>query len=309
MKQELKKYDWIDAVRGYAILLVIMIHTSLLFVGNESFHLERLTKIGDLGVTLFFIASSFTLFNSYEKRSIVDAQNTRLFFYIRRFFRIAPLYYVAGAFYIMLAHFFHTMWLSAPIEPLKVFSCFTFTNGLYLPAISYVPPGSWSIGVEMLFYLILPFLYSKIDNIKKAFWVFIFSVICSFLLQTILWFIIENFTSYAWGSLRTYELYLWFPNQFPVFCSGILLFFIVRKKMIYKEWILIFSIFLIITLSLFDYNVEFPYFFIQREYLYSVAFIIFAFSLSNTSFKFMIKPINKLGKVSFCAYLFHFFRY
>ena len=99
MKQEIKKYDWVDAMRGYAILLVMMIHTSQVFLGNL-FHLSPITQIGDLGVTMFFIASSYTLFNSYKNRSIVDGEKASLFFFIRRFFRIAPLYYVITSYSI-----------------------------------------------------------------------------------------------------------------------------------------------------------------------------------------------------------------
>ncbi|TSJ38599.1 acyltransferase family protein [Mucilaginibacter corticis] len=62
MNLGIKKYDWVDALRGYAILMVMMVHTGQLFAGS-SFHLTGLTYLGDLGVPLFFITSCFTLFN------------------------------------------------------------------------------------------------------------------------------------------------------------------------------------------------------------------------------------------------------
>ncbi len=305
MKQEIKKYDWIDAMRGYAILLVMMIHTSILFLG-DSFHLKMITRIGDLGVTMFFIVSSYTLFNSYKNRLIVDGEKAGYFFFIRRFFRIAPLYYLAGIFYILIAVFYHSMWINPPIKPINIIANFTFLNGIYLPAINYIPPGGWSVGVEMLFYLTIPFLFSKIKTIHNAFIFLIISILCSFALQIILCFLITNYTHYSWVSLRGWHLYFWFPNQFPVFCFGILLFFSTQTKIKYKEWMLAFSLILIILLSLINYQNSFPRFLIQREYLYATAFCIFAFSLSKTNFKFMIKPINQLGQVSFSAYLIHF---
>lgn len=76
-------------------------------------------------------------------------------FFIRRFFRIAPYYYIAGIMYVLYALFVE----KNQVNFLYVLSNFTFTNGIYLPAISYIPPGGWSVGVEMLFYLFLPILF------------------------------------------------------------------------------------------------------------------------------------------------------
>ena len=290
MKQAIKKYDWIDAMRGYAILLVMMIHTSEVFLDNF-FHLNRITQIGDLGVTMFFIASSYTLFNSYKNRLIVDGEKASLFFFIRRFFRIAPLYYLAVIFYTLLGLYYHSMWIHPPIDPIKIIANFTFLNGIYLPAINYIPPGGWSVGVEMLFYLTIPFLFSKIKSFHKAFMFLTISIFCSFVIQILLYFIITYYTHYSWVSLRGRHLYFWFPNQFPVFCFGILLYFSTQIKIKYNEWMLVFSLLLIILLSLINYQNTFPNFLMQREYLYSIAFCIFAFSLSKTNLKFIFTSL------------------
>jgi peptidoglycan/LPS O-acetylase OafA/YrhL len=305
MKQEIKKYDWVDALRGYAILMVMMIHTSQLFLG-DSFHLNMITRLGDLGVTMFFIASSFTLFNSYKNRSIVDGKYAVYFFFVRRFFRIAPLYYLSGVFYIMIGIFYHSMWIQPPIDLIKIIANFTFLNGVYLPAINYIPLGGWSVGVEMLFYLTIPFLFSRIKNIHTSLKYIIISILFSFGIQLILYFTITNFTGDSWISLRGWYLYFWFPNQFPVFCFGIFLFFFIQIKIIYKEWMLAIALILFVLLSLVNFEITFPRFLIQREYLYSIVFCIFAFTISKTKFTFMVKPINKLGQVSFSAYLMHF---
>ena len=305
MEQEIKKYDWVDALRGYAILLVMMIHTSLIFLGN-SFHLEMITRVGDLGVTMFFIASSYTLFNSYKNRQAIDGDKAAYFFFIRRFFRIAPLYYLAIIGYVAVGFFYHSRWVKTPIELGKVIANFSFLNGIYLPAINYIPPGGWSVGVEMLFYLTIPLLFSKIKNVRKAFVFLVSSIVGSFLIQILLYFLISHYTKLSWELLRGWYLYFWFPNQFPVFCFGILLFFVIQIKIHYQEWLLALSIALIVLLSFFNFQLSFPKFLIQREYLYSIAFFLFAFSLSRTNLRFMIKPINKLGKVSFSAYLIHF---
>ena len=55
------KKNWIDISRAIAILLVIMIHTGQYF--NAPYELKKITNTGDMGVILFFILSSLTLFN------------------------------------------------------------------------------------------------------------------------------------------------------------------------------------------------------------------------------------------------------
>ena len=65
-----EKYDWINALRGYAILLVILVHSSQYFF--VSGFINKICQRGDLGVQLFFILSSFTLFNSYSNRKSED---------------------------------------------------------------------------------------------------------------------------------------------------------------------------------------------------------------------------------------------
>ena len=79
---------------------------------------------------------------------------------------------------------------------------FTFLNSIYLPAINYIPLGGWSVGVEMLFYLTIPFLFSKIKSIHKAFMFLAISIFCSFVIQIFLYFLITYYTHYSWVSLR-----------------------------------------------------------------------------------------------------------
>ncbi|TSJ38600.1 acyltransferase [Mucilaginibacter corticis] len=232
---------------------------------------------------------------------------------MRRFFRIAPLYYLAGLFYILVVVFnnyvsFQSKWYPIiHLSPIKLIANFTFLNGIYLPAIDYLPPGGWSVGDEMLFYLAIPLLFSKITSLKKAFLILTGSIIVSFIVQTLLYFFIIKYTHYSWVTVRGWQFYFWLPNQFPVFCFGILLFFIISSdKIKYKEWMICLSIVLIVLLSFYNYQLTFPKVLIQREYLYSAAFCFFAFSLSKTKLRFLVSPVNKFGKVSFSMYLIHF---
>ena len=73
-------------------------------------------------------------------------------FYIRRFFRIGPLFYFMILAYVVRGHTIY----SVSYSPVHVIE-----NALYL--FNFVPDrqsgivwASWTIGVEMIFYLIFP---------------------------------------------------------------------------------------------------------------------------------------------------------
>lgn len=299
----LKKYDWVDALRGYAILLVILIHTGQMFQIN---FLKNITIIGDMGVQLFFIMSSFTLFNSYNKRMREDGKYRKRIFFIRRFFRIAPYYYIAGVIYILYAILIQ----KATINWKYILANYTFLNGIYLPAINYIPPGGWSIGIEMLFYLLIPLLCKYINSLKKSIFLLIGAIIASNIINYGLFYFFSNYTHYKWIELRGWTFYFWLPNQLPVFIVGIVLYFIFIKKKIevkYGKVILMSSIVLFSVLLMVKFRITYPYYFLQREYVYSLVFLGIAIGLSLSNNKILInKYIKKIGIVSFSAYLNHF---
>lgn len=86
--------DYIDSMRGIAILMVLAVHSTSFFdifnIVNLPLHLENILYSGKYGVSLFFIISAYTLYRSIDIRK----ENGLKKYYIRRFFRIAPLYYI-----------------------------------------------------------------------------------------------------------------------------------------------------------------------------------------------------------------------
>lgn len=91
----IKKYDYIDALRGIAIALVVLVHASQ-SVKPLSDVLMRVMTEGARGVQLFYIASAITLCMSWSARREGDLRPVRDF-YLRRIFRIAPMFYLGMA--------------------------------------------------------------------------------------------------------------------------------------------------------------------------------------------------------------------
>ena len=166
----LRHFAYIDAVRGYAFLAVLAVHTSLC-VGDFPGHWIA-EGGGGYGVQLFFLASAVTLCYSMTSRSTVD-RFPLTSFYLRRVFRIAPLFWAAMIFYRAFPHVMPSFWLGQ-WSPHGVQTSYVVVTALFLhgwdPAtFNCVVPGGWSIAVEMSFYLVFPLLFSVFRSAKRAF--------------------------------------------------------------------------------------------------------------------------------------------
>lgn len=299
-----KKFNWVNAMIGYAILLVMLIHSSQAFKVSD--FTIKLCNLGDLGVQLFFILSSFTLFNSYSNRITEENESVKVNFFIRRFFRIAPYYYTTVVIYV----FYRIIIKNQPINFKNLIANFTFTNGIYLPGINDIPPGGWSIGVEMLFYLLIPFLFKSISSLKRAVLVFVLAFLFSIMVNHYFLNQTSSFLHFLWQDYNKWALYFWLPNQLPVFILGIILYHINKNfefSVSLGQLLLLVSIIFFLGLSFVKFNLEYPFYFIKREYIYSVIFLLISIGVYTTQNKLVINDfIQKIGIVSFSMYLNHF---
>jgi peptidoglycan/LPS O-acetylase OafA/YrhL len=147
---------WIDALRGLAILMVLANHVALVVPGLSA-PLEALARFGQMGVQLFFVASAYTLCLSWQQRHRGEAQPVRRFL-VRRFFRIAPLYYLGIALFAGLHHLQSGVVAAEPYTAGNVLANAAFVHGFVPAAQNSIVPGGWSIGVEMAFYALFPLL-------------------------------------------------------------------------------------------------------------------------------------------------------
>ena len=155
------KLKFIDTTRGIAILMVILVHTS-----QQINDIDLISSIvagyGQMGVQLFFIVSAYTLCLSSYRR---DKESLPLIkFGIRRYFRIAPAYYLALLIYLLISIIiskFHEGEFNLPDKYTfeNVLTNIFFLHGFYPPANNNIVPGGWSIGTEMAFYALFPLLF------------------------------------------------------------------------------------------------------------------------------------------------------
>lgn len=298
----MKKLDYIDALRGIAILAVILVHTNQYGRPIESEILGKIVSEGARGVQLFYLASAFTLFLSFKNRYNKDLFPVKSFF-IRRFFRIAPMYYIGIIYYLFQDGFGSRYWLGdeTHISVLNILSNFTFLHGFNPYWITSIVPGGWSIGIEMTFYAIFPFLFFKIKHINQAFWFFILTLVGNFIIS----FFLSKHQIIGSERLWSEYLFLYFPNQLPIFALGIIMYFVIIENQSIKDIsgraLLIFSILLLLQLA------SGNQFILQNHMLFGLAFLILSLSLSQYKFRLLVNPlINYIGKISFSMYLVHF---
>ncbi|MDQ0455019.1 acyltransferase family protein [Rhizobium paknamense] len=161
----------LDGLRGLAALWVLVGHAHLL----TGFRVPILAS-PDLGVDLFILLSGFLMVFHYQlrrDREPWESPATWASFWLRRFFRIAPLYYVLLFVALALGPVIYEarMVIDAfnGVHPQAAsryldgsvtnhLAHMSFLYGLH-PNFAYrTPLPDWSIGLEMQFYAALPFI-------------------------------------------------------------------------------------------------------------------------------------------------------
>lgn len=166
----------IHGLRGLAALAIVFYHLHHL-VGLAAPEFFRF--IGrDFGysVHLFFVLSAFSLMHSTESRT--DRQGWVHEYLIKRFFRIAPLFYTIILFELARQAYFGSFVQDVHSILLNL----TFTFG-FVPFSGFVW-GGWSVGVEMIFYALFPVLILTIRSHRSALAFLVLSIVVSFSIRS-----------------------------------------------------------------------------------------------------------------------------
>jgi len=290
---------YIDAARGWAFLGVLTFHA----FGRapvKNYFLQSLAASGNYGVQLFFIASALTLFMSFESRRTKDDRPITYFF-IRRFFRIAPLFNFGIIFYLFA-------WGTGPrdfaptgIHPHQVVLTALFLHGWWPDAINSVVPGGWSIAVEMNFYLLLPLLFLFLTTLRRAIIAFLISVPVTIGVSL-------AFAKVARASIDPQLIsgftYYWLPRQLSVFILGIIVFHLSRRTLTprFAKLVAILGLFGLIAVSLLGDHLPDTYL------AHSICFAVILVALRSAPLRLLVNPATRLlGLLSFSAYICHFF--
>ena len=141
---------YIDGLRAVATLMVFVGHAAaagLLSLGPIGI---SIVGHGPYGVTVFFVLSAYTLCMSVAPAFDGHPVSWRAYF-IRRFFRIAPLYYVVIAYAVYFGP-------DRPDYLVTLFLHLSFANMVVPPFANDILSIEWAVAVEWGFYVMFPAL-------------------------------------------------------------------------------------------------------------------------------------------------------
>jgi len=142
------RVDSLDYLRGLAAFGIMTYHMYLYNFGEVDSS-SVLAKIKIFGVAIFYILSGLTLYIVNINR-LFFTRTDLTDFYVKRFFRIIPLLWLVTLLTIAIEYRF-----DLPLT--KALLNFSVVPGIIRPGF-FLANGAWSIGNELFFYLLFPFL-------------------------------------------------------------------------------------------------------------------------------------------------------
>jgi peptidoglycan/LPS O-acetylase OafA/YrhL len=275
--KETQHLHGLNHLRALAILLVLLYHYWTMFPHPE--WTKTVGRFGWVGVDLFFVLSGYLiasqLFRYIKEKNRINFKE----FYIKRFFRILPAYFIVLTLYFTVPAFKEREGLA----PLWKFLTFTQNLGLDLRtqrAFSH----AWSLCIEEQFYLIFPLVLCLPVITRK--WkllmgLLIFLFVGTMLLRLASWnlFLVPLENDPVFGF--TWVKYIYYPtyNRLDSIVVGVVLaliteFFPKAKEFLHRYYLL----FLLTGLSIFTLS----YFICKEQVSFNAS--IFGFSLVAISF-------------------------
>lgn len=304
-KRSGRRIPELDGIRGLAIAMVLAFHyfAGTLPAKNFLYYALLPTHLMWSGVDLFFVLSGFLIGGILLDQR--ESQGYYSVFYLRRFHRIFPLYY------LMIALFLAGRWLlpHAPIfvgrMPLWVYPLYAQNlMGDYTKAAPWFGP-TWSLAVEEQFYLLFPAIV-RVFN-RKALLIFLgLCVAGAPVLRTIL-------ILHGNGPEQVHAL---LPCRADTLALGVMAALIMRSEGA-KMWVLQKRGVLYACLSVLILGIASTVKWTNYLYAGAVGYSMFAFMyfllivlLLVTPFAamsrfFRLRTLGWLGVVSYCVYLIH----
>ncbi|MEU9310359.1 acyltransferase [Streptomyces sp. NPDC048256] len=308
------RLDSLTGLRFFAALAVFVCHSSFLLLGSTSqvfptfadqrTNLDFMTaagQLGGLGVGFFFVLSGFVLTWSARATDRVGS------FYRRRFVKVLPLYYVAGAAAAVLLWDVSIRWqdLLAYAGLVQVWVPNPEVN------FSVLTPG-WSLAVEAVFYLVFPFVVRRFRGLgTRAAWTGLALCVAAAFLIPVLAYVLPAGTGELIGAPNEAAFQTWFAYVLPLgrlsdFFAGIFAALLVtsgRFPRVSLPWVLVSFV------PCYVWATKSPWLFGQRApLLISCVLLIVAAAQRDIAGRptfLSSRTMVLLGNVSFAFYLCH----
>ena len=205
----------LDIIRSTAIIMVLLSHSKLFFLSyvQDKANFISLGVFGFYGVELFFVLSGF-LIGQILLRDVINIPSAYsiISFYIRRWFRTLPAYYLVLIVFVIASNVFK------PLPAMNFHpSYFLFMQNFSTRALDFFGV-SWSLAIEEWFYFLTPLLFTvflpkKHDKIQVA-----RLLISSIIILNLIRMVFIYYVNPTWNGIRQFV-----PLRFDSLLLGILL--------------------------------------------------------------------------------------
>lgn len=303
--QKRQRVELLDYLRGFMALSILVYHYSA-WIGIQYFPLldNVISRLGLYGVLAFYVLSGASMGIVYSQKTM--KKSFLIDFSIKRFFRLAPLFYIATTGMVTLI--FIEGFISGDYSKLpsvrELVLNYTLTFGWLSPD-SYITTGAWSIGNEMVFYSILPFMLFLLNKSTKYLYVFFVGTILASAYFSLHLIDPTQSLESQWATYINpiHLLYLFTAG----FIIGTLLKHGVQIRKKYLLLLLVISISVFVFLPADDAN-RISYVTGYHKILFSISvfsFCLFATFWGETKKNVFTKIFKFLGDTSYSIYLVH----
>lgn len=225
-----RDYDFIDGLRGVAILMVIVAH-HVYFNPNSGFAVHLVGSIlgtGGRGVVLFFALSGFLIAWPFWKRKVAASENVMPRGYFqRRFWKIYPplalsIVLFTPFFMFLLNPAFGTSFIPVGLQWLSGLAFLLPVNGKLNPVM-------WTLVLEGQFYLLLPLAFLAFKRLSARTTLAGLSII--FLVVPIIYRLITQRTPTFYPDINSH-----FPSGLDFFYLGILIAGLDAMGVVKRSW-------------------------------------------------------------------------
>lgn len=220
-----KRIDSFDALKGLAILGVMLIHSGNNVPRDLSAIPEAIISCGNRGVQIFFLISAILIYKSLSNFYSVqiEEKHSVLMWYKKRFLRLIPLYWLTNTAILLYMGMRPTYCTGTHgVNLCTYITNYLFLHGFYPWHINAFG-NNWYVGTLAIFIFIAPVCFKIINNIWKAGLAFAFSLIVQTMIgQTIATWDLGADTFVWIGYWEGFSIF----KQLPVLFIGIVVYFI-----------------------------------------------------------------------------------
>ena len=286
----------IDTLRGISILLVVIYHLKLDILNY------KFLPGGYLGVDIFFVISGY-LITSILSLNVNNGKFDFKNFYLRRFLRIVPVYIfvifitLTLSYYILLPQQLVELSESSVSSIIFLSNIFfwKYLNNYYNPEAIFNPLlHTWSLGIEIQFYLFFPLFFFIIRKFTTKIYI-------PLLIVGLLSLLISEIASHLEPQVNFFGI----QSRLWEFILGSLLFFLKDKINLNLNYLIKNLLYLIILSFsiLFNEYTRHPSL-ITFLFLFFVAILILDTSKENQSY--LGRVFIFFGLISYSLYLWHY---